>query len=74
MEREQKGKDFTIGEDVIQLHGFGLDYATLSALFETNDNGDAVIHLPHPSDANKDATITLENVEVVALSSTDFLL
>ena len=61
-------------EDVIQLHGFGLDYAALSAAFETNDNGDAVVHLAHPSNnSSLDATITLEGVTMQELSAGDFL-
>ena len=66
--------DFAVGEDVIQLHGFGLDYAALSALFETNVDGDAVIHLPHPGNSSLDATITLTDVAVAELSAGDFLL
>ena len=66
--------DFAVGEDVIQLHGFGLDYAELSALFETNVDGDAVVHLPHPSNSSLDATITLTDVAIADLSVGDFLL
>ena len=66
--------DFTVGEDLVQIQGLGIDYTQLSALFETNVDGDVVIRLQHPDNSNLNGTITLEDVAVADLSAGDFLL
>lgn len=66
--------DFTVGEDRIDLKAFDLSWSELLAVTQDDGGGNTVITLAHPSDAARDASITLEGVIEADLSAGDFLL
>ena len=67
--------DFVVGEDLIAVASkFNLTWAELQAATVDNADGHAVITLAHPSDASKDATITLDGVAAADLVESAFLL
>ena len=66
--------DFTVGEDRIDLKAFKLSWSELLTATQDDGNGNTVITLAHPSNAAKDASITLEGVVEGDLSAGDFLL
>ena len=66
--------DFTVGEDRIDVKAFNLSWSELLAATQDDGDGNTVITLAHPSNAAKDASITLEGVVEADLSAGDFLL
>ena len=62
------------GGDVLDPQAFGLSWAEVLAATHDDGSGNTVITLAHPSDASKDASITLSGVVEANLSAGDFLL
>ncbi|MCC7259669.1 MAG: hypothetical protein IT567_01400 [Alphaproteobacteria bacterium] len=59
-------QDFTIGEDVIELHGLGSDFATDVDPFLIQDGADTLVWF------NADSVIKLDGVDSTLLSGSDF--
>ena len=66
-------KDFAVGEDKIQLSGYGLSYQDVMDAAVENDDGNVVLFLNNPT-GQGDGYITLENVALTDLGTSDFIL